>query len=213
MGRKQLNSVVLVDECGRALFDKEGRLSTMEKIKVHRLGLLHSAVSVFIFNDRNQLLLQKRAVSKYHSPKKWTNTCCTHPSPGETPVIGARRRLSEEMGLVASLTEVFTFSYKADVGNGLIENEFDHVFLGVSNQNPSPNPAEVSDWTWVTIEELEQELIGNPERYSPWLRQCFSKVIEYKLRELRESGYHKAEEIRTSVNKCEGFREGFSSTF
>ena len=78
--------------------------------------------------------------------------------------MSARRRLSEEMGLVATLTEVFTFSYKADVGNGLTENEFDHVFLGVSNQNPNPNPAEVSDWNWVTIEELEQELIRNPER-------------------------------------------------
>lgn len=100
----------------------------------------------------------------------------------------ARRRLSEEMGLAAALTEVFTFAYKADVGNGLIENEFDQVFLGVSNQNPSPNPAEVSDWTWVTIEELEQELIVNPERYSPWLRQCFSEVVKYKLRKLGESG-------------------------
>ena len=182
MGMKWLNSVVLVDECGRDLFDKDGRLSTMEKIEAHRLGLLHSAVSVFIFNDRNELLLQKRAVSKYHSPEKWTNTCCTHPSPGETPIMSARRRLSEEMGLVATLTEVFTFSYKADVGNGCIENEFDHVFLGVSNQNPIPNPAEVSGWTWVAVEELEQELIENPEKYSPWLRQCFSEVVKYKLR-------------------------------
>ncbi len=188
MGMRQLNAVVLVDKCGRDLVDQNGKLSTMEKIKVHRLGLLHSAVSVFIFNDRNELLLQKRAVGKYHSPEKWTNTCCTHPSPGETPIISALRRLSEEMGLVAALTEVFTFSYKADVGNGLIENEFDHVFLGVSNQNPSPNPAEVSDWTWATIEELKLKLVGNPERYSPWFRQCFSEVIKYKLQELSELG-------------------------
>jgi isopentenyl-diphosphate delta-isomerase len=184
MDMRQLNAVVLVDKCGRDLFNQDGRLSTIEKMKAHRRGLLHRAVSIFIFNDRNELLLQKRAVRKYHSPEKWTNTCCTHPSPGETPIMSARRRLSEEMGLVAELTEVFTFAYKADVGNGLIENEFDHVFLGVSNQNPSPNPAEVSDWTWVTIEELDQELIGNPERYSPWFRQCFSEVVEYKLREL-----------------------------
>ena len=184
MAMKQLNTIVLVDECGRDLFDQDGRLSTMEKIKVHRRGLLHSAVSVFIFNDGNELLLQKRAVSKYHSPEKWTNTCCTHPSPRETPIMSARRRLSEELGLVAALTEVFTFSYKADVGNGLIENEFDHVFLGVSKQNPSPNPAEVSDWNWVTIEELKQKLIRNPEEYSAWLRQCFSEVMKHKLEEL-----------------------------
>jgi len=183
MGMKQSNTVVLVDKCGRDLFDQDGRFSTMEKMEVHRLGLLHSAVSVFIFNDRNQLLLQKRAVGKYHSSEKWTNTCCTHPSPGETSIVSARRRLSEEMGIVAALTKVFTFAYKADVGNGLIENEFDYVFFGVSNQNPNPNSAEVSDWTWVTIEELEQELIGHSERYSPWLRQCFSEVVKHKLGE------------------------------
>ncbi len=188
MVMKQLNTVVLVDERGRDLFNQDGRLSTMEKIEVHRLGLLHSAVSVFIFNDRNELLLQKRAIGKYHSPGKWTNTCCTHPLLEETPILAARRRLREEMGLVATLTEVLTFSYKANVGNGLIENEFDHVFIGVSNQNPTPNPAEVSDWTWATVEELEQQLIGNPERYSPWLRQCFSEVIKYRLRELRGRG-------------------------
>ena len=96
--------------------------------------------------------------------------------------MAARRRLGEEMGLVATLTEVFTFLYQADVDNGLVENEFDHVFWGVSNQNPNPNPAEVSDWNWVTIEDLKQELIRNPEEYSPWLRQCFSEVINYKLR-------------------------------
>jgi isopentenyl-diphosphate delta-isomerase len=182
---EQKDSVVLVDEYGHDLFNQDGRLSTMEKIEAHRYGLLHRAVSVFIFNDRNELLLQKRAVDKYHSPEKWTNTCCTHPSPGESPLIAAQRRLSEEMGLVVTLTEAFTFLYQADVGNSLTENEFDHIFVGVSNQNPNPNPAEVSDWNWVTIEELKQELIRNPKEYSPWLRQCFSKVINYKLQEPR----------------------------
>jgi isopentenyl-diphosphate delta-isomerase len=177
----QINTVVLVDECGHDLFDLDGRLATMGKMEVHRQGLLHSAVSVFIFNERNELLLQKRAASKYHSPGKWTNTCCTHPYPGETPVMSARRRLNEEMGLVAELTEIFTFSYKADVGNGLIENEFDHVFIGMSNQNPTPDLAEVSDWTWTTIKKLEQQLVINPERYSPWLRLCFSEIIKYKV--------------------------------
>jgi isopentenyl-diphosphate delta-isomerase len=86
------------------------------------------------------------------------------------------------MGLVVALTEVFTFSYQADVGNGLIENEFDHVFFGFSNQNPNPNPAEVSGWVWLKMETLEQELIRNPEDFSPWLRQCFSEVVNYGSR-------------------------------
>ncbi|MCK4814616.1 isopentenyl-diphosphate Delta-isomerase [bacterium] len=183
---EQLNSVVLVDKYGHDLFGPDGRLSTMDKMEAHRYGSLHRAISVFIFNDRNELLLQKRAADKYHSPEKWSNTCCTHPSSGVTPLMTAQRRLSEEMGLVATLTEVFTFSYQASVGNGLIENEFDHIFFGVSNQSPKPNTAEVSDWSWVTIEELEQELIRNPEKYSPWLRQCFSEVVKYRLRELDE---------------------------
>lgn len=178
-----MDSVVLVDEYGHDLLSRDGRLCTMEKIEAHQRGLLHRAVSVFVFNDRNELLLQKRAVDKYHSPKKWSNTCCTHPAPGETPLVAAQRRLFEEMGLVATLTEVFTFLYQADAGNSLTENEFDHVFLGVSDKNPNPNPAEVSDWNWVTIEELKQELIRNPEEYSPWLRECFNEVIKYKSRE------------------------------
>ena len=181
---EQRDFVVLVDEYGHDMFNQDGRLSTAEKIEAHRRGLLHRAVSVFVFNDRNELLLQKRAVDKYHSPDKWTNTCCTHPSPGETPLKTAQRRLSEEMGLVATLTEAFTFSYKADVGNGLTENEFDHIFFGVSNQNPNPNHAEVSDWNWATIEGIEQELIRNPKEYSTWLRQCFNEVVKHKLQVL-----------------------------
>jgi isopentenyl-diphosphate delta-isomerase len=177
---EQRDSVVLVDKYGRDLFNQNGELSKMGKIEAHYRGLLHRAVSVFIFNDRNELLLQRRAAGKYHSPNKWTNTCCTHPLPGETPFVTAQRRLSEEMGLVVALTEVFTFSYQADVGSGLIENEFDHVFFGVLNQNPNPNPAEVSDWEWVTIENLEQELIRNPKEFSPWLRRCFSEVVNHR---------------------------------
>ena len=181
---EQLEHVVLVDKDGHNLGNLDGRLSIMAKIEAHHRGLLHRAISVYIFNDRNELLLQRRAVDKYHSPGKWTNTCCTHPLPGETPLTAATRRLSEEMGLVATLTEVFTFSYEANVGNGLTENEFDHIFFGVSNQNPNPNPAEVSDWKWVTIQELKQDLIRNAKEYSPWLRHCFSEVVKCKLREL-----------------------------
>lgn len=176
------DSVVLVDKHGLDLFNQDGDLSTMGKMEAHSHGLLHRAISVFIFNDRNELLLQRRAAGKYHSPNKWTNTCCTHPLPGESPLASAQRRLSEEMGLVVALTEVFTFSYQAEVGGGLIENEFDHVFFGDSNRNPEPNPTEVSDWTWVTVENLGQELIRNPKEYSPWLRRCFSEVVNHKPR-------------------------------
>jgi isopentenyl-diphosphate delta-isomerase len=179
---RQQEFVVLVDKYGDDLFNANGRFCLVEKIEAHRRGLLHRAVSVFVFNNRNELLLQKRADRKYHCRKKWSNTCCTHPLPGETPLVAAQRRLIEEMGLLATLTEAFTFSYQADVGNGLIENEFDHVFFGVSDQSPSPNPAEVSDWKWVTVEELERELIRNPKEYSPWLRECFHKVINHKCK-------------------------------
>ena len=172
--------MVLVDEHGCDLLNPDGRLSTMEKMEAHCKGLLHRAVSVFVFNHREELLLQKRAASKYHSPQKWSNTCCTHPSPGEIPVVAAQRRLAEEMGLTVQLTEVFTFSYEVGVGNGLIENEFDHVFFGFSRKNPKPNSAEVSDWQWIVMEELKEELITNPEDYSPWLRQCFGKVIKHR---------------------------------
>ena len=180
---EQLGSVILVDESGHNLINQDGELSIMEKMEAHRRGLLHRAVSVFVFNDKNELLLQRRAINKYHSPEKWANTCCTHPAPGETPLMAAQRRLSEEMGLVATLTESFTFSYQADVGNGLTENEFDHVFFGVSNQNPIPNSAEVSDWKWMAIEDLAQELIRKPEGYSPWLRKCFNEMVSSKLKE------------------------------
>ena len=180
------DSVVLVDEYGHELFNQDGSISTMEKMEVHHRGLLHRAVSIFVFNGRNELLLQKRAVNKYHSSGKWSNTCCTHPLPREAPLISAQRRLGEEMGLVVTLTETFAFLYQADVGNGLTENEFDHVFFGTSNQNPNPNPAEVSDWNWVNIEVLEQEIIKNPKEYSPWLRQCLGEVIKYKLQEPKD---------------------------
>lgn len=181
---EHLNSVFLVDKYGRDLLGSDGGLSTMEKMEAHQRGLLHRAVSVFIFNDRNELLLQKRAADKYHSPVKWSNTCCTYPLPGETPLVTAKRRFVEEMGLVTRLKEFFTFLYQADVGNGVTENEFDHVFLGVSNQNPNPDTTEVSEWKWVNIEELREELVRNLDKYTPWLRQCFNEVLKHKTQVL-----------------------------
>jgi isopentenyl-diphosphate Delta-isomerase len=175
-----LCSVVLVDEQGNNRFDKNNKLMVMEKTEAHRLGLLHKAISVFIFNDRNEVLLQKRAVEKYHSPGKWTNACCTHPRPNESPLKAAERRLQEEMGLVTRLSEVFSFTYKADVGNGLIEHEFDYVFIGKSNQDPHPDPLEVASWKWVAIATLTHELRRDPLAYTPWLNDSFAGVLEYK---------------------------------
>lgn len=179
---EQRDFVVLVDEFGRDRLDHEGKPLTMGKMEVHRRGFLHRAVSVFIFSDKNELLLQRRADKKYHSPNKWSNTCCTHPLPEETPFLAAQRRLTEEMGLTTTLIEVFVFSYKADVGGGLIENEFDHVFFGVSNQDPNPDPIEVSDWDWIIMESLEKQLINNPKDFTPWLHPCFSKFVSYMYR-------------------------------
>jgi isopentenyl-diphosphate Delta-isomerase len=175
-----LCSVVLVDEKGNDRFDKNNALMVMEKTEVHRQGLLHKAISVFIFNDRNEVLLQKRAGEKYHSPGKWTNACCTHPRPSESPLKAAERRLKEEMGLIARLSEVFTFIYKADVGDGLIEHEFDHVFIGKSNQDPSPDPLEVASWKWVAIATLKQELVRDPLAFTPWFNRSFTGVLEFK---------------------------------
>jgi isopentenyl-diphosphate delta-isomerase len=180
MERRDL--VVLVDHYDREIINYCGQATLVNKIEAHRRGLLHRAVSVFIFNNKLELLLQKRASAKYHSPNKWSNTCCTHPLPGEDPLVTAQRRLNEEMCLRTPLTEVFTFIYRADVGNGLIENEFDHVFFGRSNDTPNPDPEEVSDWIWISTEELIQELVKYPEKYSPWLNQCISKVVEHKLK-------------------------------
>lgn len=171
--------VVLVDESGKKLVGPGGTFTKLDKVLAHRRGLLHLAVSVFIFNDKGQLLLQKRAANKYHSPGKWSNTCCTHPFDTETPADAAERRLVEEMGMSVPLKEVFTFSYRGEVGNGLIENEFDHVFFGFSNQDPVPNSNEVSAWRWANVRQLRQELKTCPDEYTVWLQVCFAEVVRY----------------------------------
>ena len=180
--------VVLVDKYGHDLLNKDGTIRIADKIDAHRKGLRHKAISVFIFNTNNDILLQKRAAQKYHSPGKWTNTCCTHPDPGELPALAAERRLREEMGIACPLYELFTFSYNVKVGNDLIENEYDYVFYGFYDNNPSVNPDEISDWKWMSIQNLDQELAENPDAYSLWLQICFKRVIEQKtLKKLTKS--------------------------
>jgi len=152
-------------------------IGTMPKLEAHLQGKLHRAFSIFIFNASKQLLLQQRALNKYHSPGKWTNTCCSHPKPGEETADATVRRLQEEMGMECKMEPVFSFRYEAEVGDGLIENEYDHVYFGTSDSLPHPNAEEVSAFRYVDMEELKADLIEHPENYTAWLKISFEQVL------------------------------------
>ena len=158
--------VILVDE-------NDQEIGLMEKNSAHELGLLHRAFSVFIFNEKNELLLQQRAATKYHSPNQWANTCCSHPYPNETLDDAASRRLKEEMGISCELHKLFSFTYKATMDNGLIEHEIDHVFVGNCEQNPQPNPEEVAQFKWISINDLTKEMMDYPQQYTEWIKIIF----------------------------------------
>jgi isopentenyl-diphosphate delta-isomerase len=161
--------VVLVDETDR-------ELGTMEKMEAHRKALLHRAFSVFIFNSRGEMLLQRRALKKYHSGGLWTNACCSHPAPGEPLLHAAGRRLREELGFTAPLEKVFDFIYKADLDNGLTEYEFDHVFTGIYDGIMAPDEEEVSEVRFTTLDDLRDSLRAHPEQYTAWFAIAFSKL-------------------------------------
>jgi isopentenyl-diphosphate delta-isomerase len=152
-------------------------IGTMPKLEAHLQGKLHRAFSIFIFNASKQLLLQQRALNKYHSPGEWTNTCCSHPKPGEETTDATVRRLQEEMGMECKMEPVFSFLYEAEVGDGLIENEYDHVYFGTSDNLPQPNVEEVSAFRYVDMEELKADLIEHPENYTAWLKISFEQVL------------------------------------
>jgi len=153
------------------LLDSDGnRIGCIEKLEAHVLGSLHEAFSIFIFNDENQLLLQKRNKEKYHSGGLWTNTCCGHANFEEELSGAIHRRLQEEMGFDCALTKIFNFTYKVKLQNDLFENEIDHVFFGHSNTTPIPDPEEVEDFKWVEIKELIIDVKNNPEAYTEWLK-------------------------------------------
>ncbi len=155
-----MEQVILVDS-------HDNVLGKMEKMEAHRKALLHRAVSVFIFNTDKQMLLQRRALSKYHSPGLWTNTACTHPRPNEKNKDAAIRRLKEEMGLhVNELKKVFDFIYKAKLDNELTEYELDHVFIGFSNELPIPEPEEVCEFTYVNADKIMSQIQNHPENYT-----------------------------------------------
>ena len=148
---------------------------SMEKLEAHEKGLLHRALSVLIINTNKEILLQRRALGKYHSPGLWTNTCCSHPYPGENPTEAANRRLKEEMGMVADLEFAFKFQYKCDFDNGLIEHELDHVFIGETNDTPHLNTDEAMAFKWMSIEELETDMKNNADNYTFWFKWMIEK--------------------------------------
>jgi isopentenyl-diphosphate Delta-isomerase len=165
--------VVLVDEQGN-------ERGTMEKLLAHRDGgTLHRAFSVFLFHPDGRMLLQRRAWEKYHFGGRWTNACCSHPRLGETPLAAANRRLREELGIEAELTELFSFVYQADdPDSGLSEHELDHVFVGTFDGEVCPNPDEVADVAYVSVAALERDIDDYPERYTPWFRIALERVRE-----------------------------------
>ena len=165
--------IILVDRL-------DNPLGIIEKMEAHNLGLLHRAFSVFIFNSSGELLLQQRALDKYHSAGKWTNTCCSHPKPFEETIKAAKRRLMEEMGMACELEYGFNFIYEATFENELIEHEFDHVYFGISDELPVINTQEVASFKYMRLDDLALDLVENPDHYTAWLKICFENIIAFK---------------------------------
>ena len=160
-------------------------LGYMEKMEAHEKGLLHRAFSIFIFNTKGEILLQKRAISKYHSGGLWTNTCCSHPRKNESFLDAANRRLSEEMGMSCVLNEAFSFIYKAELDNNLTEHEYDQVLFGTTDQIPVLNKAEAEDYKYIKPDQLKIDIHDNPSQYTEWLKISFEKV--YHLTKLKDN--------------------------
>lgn len=164
--------VILVDENDR-------QIGVMPKMEAHQKAMLHRAFSVFIFNDKNELMLQQRALQKYHSPELWTNTCCSHQREGESNIEAGKRRLFEEMGFVTDLKETISFIYKAAFDNGLTEHEYDHVMIGYFDDEPSINLEEVANWKWMPLEDVNIDLNVHPENYTAWFKIIFNKFYQH----------------------------------
>ena len=163
--------VKLVDE-------NDNPIGTMPKMEAHEKAMLHRAFSVFILNANDEVLLQQRANDKYHSAGLWTNTCCSHPHPGEDTLGAARRRLKEEMGMEADLQFVFKFMYKAPFDNLLTEHEIDHVFIGKTDQLPVINPEEVASYKYMKPEDIKLDMEQNPQSYTVWFRIIFNEFYK-----------------------------------
>jgi len=161
--------VILVNE-------KDEPVGIMEKMEAHQKGLLHRAFSVFIFDSNGHMLLQQRALAKYHGGHLWTNTCCSHPYPDEKTEEAARRRLQEEMGFSTPIKEIFSFTYKAHVENDLIEHEYDHVFAGEYEGLIQPNENEVAAYQFENMEQLKSDIQNQPEKFTAWFKIAFPKI-------------------------------------
>lgn|SRR5690554_4960647 len=164
--------VILVDE-------NDQKIGLMPKMEAHEKGLLHRAFSVFVFNSKNELMLQQRALHKYHTPGLWANTCCSHQRDGESSIDAGKRRLSEEMGFTTDLKETTTFIYKAPFDNGLTEHELDHILIGKYEGEPNINPDEVADWKWMSLEEIKNDIQANPDIYTAWFKIIFDKFYQH----------------------------------
>ena len=162
--------LVDVDDC---------EIGLMEKMEAHKQAVLHRAFSVFLFNTQGKMLLQQRALTKYHSAGLWTNTCCSHPRPGETLENAVSRRLMEEMGITAKVSKAFDFIYQATLPDHLNEHEFDHVFIGNFDDEVRPNHLEVANFVYQSMEEIAANLQSHPEKYTVWFKIAFPKVVEW----------------------------------
>lgn len=166
--------VVVVDETDRPI-------AVLPKLEAHLSGALHRAVSVFITDGGGRVLLQQRAAGKYHSPGLWTNTCCGHPRPDEDPLEAAARRLVDEMGIRCELLPAGTFRYRAELGNGLVEHEIDHVFVGKWRGRPIPDPSEVGAWRWMPLDNLQADVESRPDAYTAWLAEALDVAASHPL--------------------------------
>jgi isopentenyl-diphosphate delta-isomerase len=164
--------VILVDE-------NDNQIGLMPKMEAHEKAVLHRAFSVFVFNSKNELMLQQRALHKYHSPGLWTNTCCSHQREGESNVEAGMRRLQEEMGFSVPLEETISFIYKAPFDNGLTEHELDHILIGHSEQSPDINEDEVAAWKWMDLEDVKSDIANHPELYTEWFKIIFDKFYTH----------------------------------
>jgi isopentenyl-diphosphate delta-isomerase len=154
-------------------------VGTMEKMETHRKALLHRAFSVFLFNSKGEMMLQRRALHKYHSGGLWTNACCSHPFPTETPEMGAKRRLEEELGLITEIFPAFSFIYKAELDNELTEYEYDHVFVGTYDGVVHINEDEVGDYCYRSMSDLKSDLELHPGQYTEWFKIAIPLLENY----------------------------------
>ena len=168
-----MEKVILVNE-------RDEETGEMEKMEAHRKGVLHRAFSVFIFNNKSEMLLQQRALHKYHSGGLWTNACCSHPKPAEQTEAAAKRRLQEELGFETNLEKAFEFTYKASFENGLTEHEFDHVFTGIYDGEINFNKNEVQDICFRSMQDIESALQTHPNKFTAWFLIAFPLIKKWR---------------------------------